>query len=111
MRKLACLPVFLLALAAPVTAPHELLGQEPDATSPVPAPDDPRRPQQPPGVDACRNPLWVLLGSPLLLLDHIFYNWAAGHEEECGSMAAGVGSSTTCATFTPPVAAPAAASV
>jgi hypothetical protein len=94
VRKLACLPVVLLALAAQFTAPSELAGQEPEAVSPVPPPDDPRRPQQPPGVGTGRNPLWVLLGSPLLLLDHIFYNWAAGHEEECGSMAAGVGSST-----------------
>ena len=94
MRKLACLPVVLLALAAPVTAPFELLGQEPEAPSPVPSPDDPRRPQQPPGVDTGRNPVWVVLGSPLLLLDHIFYNWAAGREEACGSMAGGIGSST-----------------
>ena len=74
MRKLIFLPIVLLALAASWTIPSELHGQEPEAASPVPPPDDPRRPQQPPGVDTGRNPLWLALGSPLLLLDHIFYN-------------------------------------
>ncbi|MGH7550689.1 MAG: BamA/TamA family outer membrane protein [Gemmatimonadota bacterium] len=83
----------LLALATPLaTAP--LLGQEPEVASPVPPPDDPRRPQVPPGVDTGRNPLWTVLGAPLRLLDRIFYNWAAEREEECGSMAAGIGSAT-----------------
>ena len=94
MLKISCLAVVsLFALAAPVTAPS-LLGQEPEAVSPVPPPDDPRRPQQPPGVDTGRNPLWTVLGSPLLLMDYLFYKRAQRQEEECGSMAGGIASGT-----------------
>lgn len=85
----------LLTLALPFVAPPEVLGQEPEGTSPVPPDDDPRRPQEPPGYDkGGRNPLWLVLGSPLLLMDHIYYNWARGREERCGPMSAGLGSST-----------------
>ncbi len=92
MRNLLC-PLALyafLSLTVPLNAPP-LLGQEAEPTVPVPPPDDPRRPQEPPGVKRGPNPLWVVLGAPLRLADHIFYNWARNREERCGSMAAGVG--------------------
>ena len=82
----------LFVLTAPLTPPP-LLAQEPETTAPVAPPDDPRRPQEPPGVDRSPNPLWLVLGAPLRLMDRWFYNWARNREEKCGSMAAGIGSS------------------
>lgn len=70
------------------------------ATAQVPADDDPRRPQVPPGAGKTKG-IGSILGAPFRPLGAGFKSGAIWYEENCGSVSGGVNAVGTAACFPP----------
>lgn len=80
--------VALLVLGLTLTAVTPSSAQD----APVLPPDHPLRPETPPGVPEKgeRNPLAALLTAPFRAIDRLFYDYAEGLEEACGTFSGGI---------------------
>lgn len=79
----------MLAGTAPLTAQD---APTPRDTTRVLPPDHPLRPETPPGVPekGSRNPIGALLTAPFRLIDRMFYSYAEGLQNACGSFSGGI---------------------